>query len=296
MRAKPDLKAAPRVIEWVLRVGRRREAEGRRDPNHAGHRIARDWNLHPDPARRAQFALVDNVSGVMVSEHDLVHLLGHSAPAHLGFVVSAVIGVMQEQRLDSQGREQFPEMRLERDACAQRRRRREARAGDRHRRAGILGIQDPIGLAAGAAERKTVGLHDAGTAARTDRAVWRALPVRAHAVATADRQGIDAIRWRLNTRVARRPVEFAAVTDRDRRQGLPVGEHLIEHGRPGVDIVVFDRQIGTEAEVDEIVLGPRLKHVLDAFENGVQFLLVVLHRVGVEHAVVIDGGVRPLGA
>ena len=52
---------------------------------------------------------------------------------------------------------------------------------------------------------------------------------------------------------------------------------------------------GPRLRVDEVVFRPRFEHVLNALQHGVELLLVVLQRVLVEHAVVVDARVRAVG-
>lgn len=91
VRAEPDFQAASRVVEGVLRIGGRGEAEGRCNVDHASHRVDRYRNLHPHPARRAEFALIDDMGSVLLGENDLAQVPGKATPAHLSLVVPAVI-------------------------------------------------------------------------------------------------------------------------------------------------------------------------------------------------------------
>jgi len=112
VRPEPDFESAPRVVQRVLRIGRRREAEGRSDIDHPHHGLDRYRNLHPHPARRTQFALIDNVRRMLIRHHYFVQVLRDSPPTYFGLVMTAVVRAMQEQRLGSEGRQQLSECAL----------------------------------------------------------------------------------------------------------------------------------------------------------------------------------------
>src|SRR5262249_27843734 len=84
-------------------------------------------------------------------------------------------------------------------------------------------------------------------------AVVTTLPRRFVVVAGAHRERIHAVSWDLNAIEPISPRPRAVVADGDGGQGIAAGEAVVKHGRPCVDIVIFDRRIRTHTEIDKIV-------------------------------------------
>ena len=59
-------------------------------------------------------------------------------------------------------------------------------------------------------------------------------------------------------------------------------------------VAVFYLQVWTDTQIDEVIFGARFQHVPDPLKNGVKLFLIVLHGVGVQHAVMIDACIRPV--
>ena len=107
-----------------------------------------------------------------------------------------------------------------------------------------------------------------GAAARADGAIGCSCPPRVGTVGGTNGQRIHAVRRHLHPGVADSTVHFPVVTDRDGHQGITVGQQIINHRGPGVNVGVFDGQVRPKAEINELVLA-RQQNLFDKAQRAI---------------------------
>ena len=87
-------------------------------------------------------------------------------------------------------------------------------------------------------------------------------------------------------------ITFPVIAHSHRHQGFPIAQDAVDDGRPGMDILVFDRQVRPEAEIDELILA-REQYGFHMAERAIQLVGIFPVNFCVQDTVMID---RRIGA